>query len=87
MANRKIMCILHDYLLGEKYEVTGEEANKESADLVEKINTKLNEEEKKDFEKLLDLWLEMECTSTEDNFVLGMRTGFQLALEVLDYGN
>lgn len=87
MGNRKLMCILHNFLLEEKYEVTGKEERSKSVDLVDKIRENLKGDELKDFDTLLDLWMGMECDSNEDNFVLGFRTGFHLALEVLIDGN
>ncbi len=87
MANRKNITILHDYLVEEKFETTGSETRKESAEVVEELEKLLNDEEKKLFEKLLNLWMHIECDSNEDNFVLGFRTGFKMALEVMEHGN
>lgn len=87
MANRQNIIILHDYLVEEKYETTGCENRKESAEVVEKLEKILGEDEKKLFEKLLNLWMHIECDSNEDHFVLGFRTGFKMALEVTEHGN
>ncbi len=67
MKPREILCILHDHFLQEQHESTGTVARLKSCDIVEKIQNNLNEEENKDFEKLLDLWMELECSSNEDN--------------------
>ncbi|MFI3255254.1 MAG: hypothetical protein R3Y63_13110 [Eubacteriales bacterium] len=87
MPNRTMMCILHDHLVEEKHEVTGQEIRKKASDLVDAFMERLNEEEKKAFEEILNAGLHTECNSNEDHFVLGFRTGFQLAMEVTSYGN
>lgn len=81
------MCILHDHLVEESHETTGQETRKKAANLVEVLMEKLGADDKKIFEEILSLGLYTECNSNEDHFVLGFRTGFQLAMEVTNYGN
>lgn len=87
MPNRTMMCILHDHLMEEKHEITGQEIRKQASDLVDVLMEKLGADDKKIFEEILSLGLHTECNSNEDHFVLGFRTGFQLAMEVTNYGN
>ncbi len=87
MPNREIICILYNYLMEEKHEVTDSAQRKATAEIVDRLTDRLVEQDKEDFNELLSLWLNMECNSNEDSFVLGFRTGFKLASEVNDHGN
>ncbi len=87
MEKESLIRGIYYHVIQEPYQEHGKENRVNLTKGIEEFQGTLSEEQSKDFEKILDLWLTSENDSTEDAFELGFHTGFKLAMEVTDHGN
>ncbi|MFI3254553.1 MAG: hypothetical protein R3Y63_09490 [Eubacteriales bacterium] len=87
MEKESLIREIYYHVIQEPYQESGKENRVNLAKGIEEFQETLNEEQSKNFQKILDLWLTSENDSTEDAFELGFHTGFKLAMEVSNHGN
>lgn len=88
MKKHDMISEIYYHAVEEARDVTKRSANTitrlKSHEVVMELDKLLNPEEKIIFDKLLDLWMDMEVASNEESFILGFRIGAKLMDEILE---